>query len=160
MPSKNLPQISLNILQPPAKILPTYSKLQHFIWFSYFFGPETVIGLIRWRHTIRNGTFLCESLGISCFWFKFWDSRHVQLAIYTVLDEESESEFKKCQILEPGREKQEKLIYKYYLSCFFNVLSFLNPMNGLINNFFEKSTPYETVANAMKSTQNLTPGRF
>ena len=33
-------------------------------------------------------------------------------------------------------------------------------MNGLIQHFFEKSTPYETVATAMKSTQNLTPGRF
>ena len=26
--------------------------------------------------------------------------------------------------------------------------------------FFEKSTPYETVANATESTQNLSPGRF
>ena len=26
--------------------------------------------------------------------------------------------------------------------------------------FFEKSTPYETVTNAMKSTQNLSPRRF
>ena len=25
---------------------------------------------------------------------------------------------------------------------------------------FEKSTPYETVANPMESTQNLSPGRF
>ena len=33
-------------------------------------------------------------------------------------------------------------------------------MNGLIKNFFEKSTPYETVANPMESTQNLSPGRF
>ena len=33
-------------------------------------------------------------------------------------------------------------------------------MNGLKNNFFEKSTPYETVANPMESTQNLSPGRF
>ena len=37
------------------------------------------------------------------------DSRHVQLAIYTVFDEESESEVKKCQILKPGGENQEKL---------------------------------------------------
>ena len=33
-------------------------------------------------------------------------------------------------------------------------------MNGLIKNFFEKSTPYETVANPPESTQNLTAGRF
>ena len=33
-------------------------------------------------------------------------------------------------------------------------------MNGLKKNIFEKSTPYETVTNAMKSTQNLSPGRF
>ena len=33
-------------------------------------------------------------------------------------------------------------------------------MNGLKKNFFEKSTLYETVANATESTQNLTPGRF
>ena len=33
-------------------------------------------------------------------------------------------------------------------------------MNGFFfNTFFEKSTPYETVTNAMKSTQNLSPGR-
>ena len=30
----------------------------------------------------------------------------------------------------------------------------------LRKNFFEKSTPYETVTTAMKSTQNLSPGRF
>ena len=29
----------------------------------------------------------------------FWDSRRVQLAIYTVFDEESESEVENCQIL-------------------------------------------------------------
>ena len=33
---------------------------------------------------------------------EFSVSRHAQLAIYTVFDEESESEVKKCQILEPG----------------------------------------------------------
>ena len=33
-------------------------------------------------------------------------------------------------------------------------------MNGLMNNFFEKSTPYDTVANPPESTQNLSPGRF
>ena len=39
---------------------------------------------------------------------KFWDSRHTQLAIYRVLDEESESEVKNCQIWEPGGKKWEK----------------------------------------------------
>ena len=33
-------------------------------------------------------------------------------------------------------------------------------MNGSKKNVFEKSTPYETVANATESTQNLSPGRF
>ena len=33
---------------------------------------------------------------------KFWDSRPSQVAIYTVVHEESESEVEKCQILEPG----------------------------------------------------------
>ena len=34
-------------------------------------------------------------------------------------------------------------------------------MNGFKKKtFFEKSTPYETVANPTESTQNLSPGRF
>ena len=36
---------------------------------------------------------------ISKFLTKFWDSRHVQLAIYTVFHEESESEVKNLEIL-------------------------------------------------------------
>ena len=51
---------------------------------------------------IRNDTFRFESLGISDFSSKFWDSRHAQVAIYTVFHEESESEVEKCKILEPG----------------------------------------------------------
>ena len=39
----------------------------------------------------------------------FLGSRHAQLAIYTVFDEESESEVKKCKILEPGGKTYEKL---------------------------------------------------
>ena len=54
---------------------------------------------------IRNGTFRSESLGISYFGVRIRDTGHVQLAIYTVLDEESESEVNKCQILEPGGEQ-------------------------------------------------------
>ena len=36
----------------------------------------------------------------------------------------------------------------------------VTPWTDWKNTFFEKSTPYETVTNAMKSTQNLSPGRF
>ena len=50
---------------------------------------------------IRNSTFWCESLGISYFLIKFWDSRHVQLAIYTVFHEESESAVRIDQFLHP-----------------------------------------------------------
>ena len=57
---------------------------------------------------IRNGTFWPKSLEISYLRAKIWDSRHVQLAIYTVLDEESESDVNKCQILQPGGKTQEK----------------------------------------------------
>ena len=55
---------------------------------------------------IRNGTFWCESLGFSYFLIKFWDSRHVQLAIYIyiyiVFHEESESAVRIDQFLHPG----------------------------------------------------------
>ena len=63
------------------------------------------MGLLRWRRTIRNGTFRSESLGISYFGVQIRDSGHVQVAIYTVLDEESESEVEKCNILPPGGTK-------------------------------------------------------
>ena len=36
----------------------------------------------------------------------------------------------------------------------------INPMIRLKNNIFWKIDPYETVANATESTQNLSPGRF
>ena len=35
----------------------------------------------------------------------FWDSRHIQVAIYTVFDEESEFQVKNKQNLEPGGKK-------------------------------------------------------
>ena len=38
--------------------------------------------------------------------------------------------------------------------------SSLTPWTDLKKNFLGKSTPYETVANPMESTQNLSPGRF
>ena len=63
---------------------------------------------IRWGHTIRNCIFRSESLDISYFWIKIKDSRHFQLAIYTVFHEESESEVKKCKKLQPGGKNQEK----------------------------------------------------
>ena len=50
---------------------------------------------------IRNDIFLCESLGISYFWTIVWDSRHIQLAIYTVFHEESEFAVRIDQFLHP-----------------------------------------------------------
>ena len=35
------------------------------------------------------------------------------MAIYTVFDEESESEVEKCTVLEPGGKKTEKLNFKF-----------------------------------------------
>ncbi len=63
--------------------------------------------VIRWRHMIRNCIFLCESLDISHFWVEIQDSRHVQLAIYTVFLEESESAVRIYQFLHP-EEKTKK----------------------------------------------------
>ena len=57
---------------------------------------------------IRNGTSRSERLEISYFWSRILDSGHVQVVIHTVLDEESGSEVKKCQILQPGGENKEK----------------------------------------------------
>ena len=50
---------------------------------------------------IRNSTFWCESLEISYFWIKLWDSRHVQLAIYKVFHEESEAAVRSDQFFHP-----------------------------------------------------------
>ena len=52
---------------------------------------------LRWRHTIRNCDFRCESLDFSYF----------QLAIYTVLDEESDFEVKVAQFRRPEVENRE-----------------------------------------------------
>ena len=59
-------------------------------------------------------------------------STHAQLAIYTVFDEESESEVKKCRILEPGG-KNEKNDFRQIGEYFaFLILVFsLNPLNEL-----------------------------
>ena len=56
---------------------------------------------VRWRHTIRNCIFWHQSLEISYFWLRIQDSRHFQLAIYTVFHEESESAVRIDQILHP-----------------------------------------------------------
>ena len=58
---------------------------------SYRIGPAGA--------TIRYG--VCYAY----FLLNILDSRHAQLAKYAVFDEESESEVKKCKILEPGREE-------------------------------------------------------
>ena len=46
-----------------------------------------------------------QGLDFLRFWARFWDSRHFQVTIYTVFHEESESEVKKCQMLEPVGKK-------------------------------------------------------
>ena len=50
---------------------------------------------------IRNGIVRCQSLEISYVLIKFQDSRHVQLAMYTVFHEESESADRIYQFLHP-----------------------------------------------------------
>ena len=57
---------------------------------------------------IRNCIFLCKSLGISYLLTKFPDSRHVQLAIYTVFHEESESAVRIDQFLHPEEKTKKK----------------------------------------------------
>ena len=52
----------------------------------------------------RNGIVQSESLDISYFWSKCWDSRHVQLAIRTVFQEASESAVRTAQFLHPAEE--------------------------------------------------------
>ena len=50
---------------------------------------------------IRNGIFRRQSLEISYFLINIQDSRHVQLAIYTVVHEESESAVRSYQFRHP-----------------------------------------------------------
>jgi len=52
---------------------------------------------------------------------KFWDSRPIQVAIYTVVGKESESEVKKRYIVDPGGKYQEihiLYIIKSYIPIF------------------------------------------
>ena len=84
---------------------------------------------------IRNDIFLCESLGISFFLDKFWDSRHVQLAIYAVVHEESESAVRIYQFLhpedtnkknQPTRARFLNRTTSYYMSA-----SYINPHQSI-----------------------------
>ena len=54
---------------------------------------------------IRNSTFWCESLGISYFWIKFWDSRHIQQSKCKVAHEESDVQIKNKEIRRPEAKK-------------------------------------------------------
>lgn len=58
--------------------------------------------VIRWRHRIRNRTVLWKVLGISDVLNTFPDSRHVQLAIHTVVHAESESAVGVDRFLHPA----------------------------------------------------------
>ena len=75
--------------------------------FAQFPGQMLGQNSLRWSHMIRNRIFLCKSLGISYVLTTFSDSRHVQLAIYTVFHVESESAVKTDQFLHP-EEKTKK----------------------------------------------------
>ena len=66
----------------------------------------------RWRHTIRNCIFWHQSLEISYFWLRIQDSRHFQLAIYTVFHEESESAVRIDQILHPEEKIKKNQPYE------------------------------------------------
>ncbi len=57
---------------------------------------------------IRNDIFLCESLGFFNVGAKFWDSRHVQLAIYRVFHEESGSAVRIDQFRHPETKIKKK----------------------------------------------------
>ena len=63
---------------------------------------------------------------------KFGDSRRIQVAIYTVFDEESEIQVKNRKILQPGGEISEKRIQKQSnkSSCFPYILIFFAPQRG------------------------------
>ena len=72
---------------------------------------------------IRNCTFRSESLGFFYFWATTLDSRHVQLAIYTVFHEESESAVRIDQFLHP--EEKTKKSQPTRVSVFYrNILVF------------------------------------
>ena len=51
---------------------------------------------------------------------KFWDSRPIRVAIYTVFDGKSESEVRKCHIFDPGRKTQEIRISESFFLIFFS----------------------------------------
>ena len=68
----------------------------------------------RWRHTIRNCIFRYQSLQICYFCATIKDSRHFQLAIYTVFHAESESAVRIEQILHPEEKIKETRPYTNY----------------------------------------------
>ena len=85
------------------------------------FGPENTVLTLGPRFKLMNiCCFFIHLTDFPLFLTKIWDSRHVQLAKYTVLDEESESEVKKCKILEPGGENRKTGLRKliFYFSYF------------------------------------------
>ena len=57
---------------------------------------------------------------------KFWDSRHLQLAKYTVFDEESDFQVKNEQIRRPEAKTEEKLLQKIYVCSPLSLTSFSN----------------------------------
>ena len=57
---------------------------------------------------IRNRIFRCESLEISYLGNKNQDSGHLQLAIYTVFDEESDVQVRNKQIVRQKWKNKEK----------------------------------------------------
>ena len=80
---------------PPntPKIVAKRSKFTH--------GVTHIISHTPYAFDKKTPNF-AQGLDFLRFWARFWDSRHSQVAIYTVFHEESESEVEKCQILEPG----------------------------------------------------------
>ncbi len=70
-------------------------------------------------------------MGISYFWAKFWDSRHAQLAIYTVFHEESESAVRIDQFLQPEekiKNNQTTRVQISYRFCLLYVSTVLVPV--------------------------------
>ena len=53
----------------------------------------------RWRHMIRQYTFLCEKLGVFFIFlfifYHFLDSRHFEMSIYVFFDDSTEFQVKK-----------------------------------------------------------------
>ena len=85
---------------------------------------------------IRNRIFRYQSLGIPYFWVKIKDSRHFQLAIYTVFHAESECAARIDQFLHP----EEKIRKNNLCELRFLIVKFL--IIGLHRSFFGYSSLY------------------